>query len=188
MHAHEEHCNCGHHHDHVEGCDCHTHGESCGCHTHGEGCSCGHSHVPIPVPEHLTPLQTEFLVELHQRHYLPIACFSMTSSSAPERMALALEPVFISAPEDTMEQVKLVGGALSTLCDMDLISLDYDCPLEGYDYTEYSTSALYAYFVETVAEAARRPDSAFDTPMLELGSMALTEAGLALIQSLLKCL
>lgn len=63
-HEHDEHCGCGHdhehHHEHDEHCGCghdhehhhHEHDEHCGCghdhehhhHEHGESCGCGHNH------------------------------------------------------------------------------------------------------------------------------------------------
>ena len=159
-HHHHEHCGCGEHH-----------------HEHSEHCGCGHTHAPIPIPEGLTPLQVDFLVGLYQRKYLPIACFSLTNSNDTARYTMALEPVYISAPEDSMEQVKQLGKELLLLESMDLIAIDYDATIQNYAYQEYKTSTLYAYFVKTVAEAAARPAPTFDTPNLELGSMCLTEAG-----------
>jgi hypothetical protein len=58
-----------------------------------------------------------------------------------------------------------------------LISLDYDIPLQDYDYTQYTKSALYSYFKETVNEGKKNPGFLFDTAEIELGSIALTEFG-----------
>lgn len=60
---------------------------------------------------------------------------------------------------------------------MGLLTMDYDILLRGYGYEEYKDSALYAYFCKTVSEGAGKPGFLGDTPMLDLGSMALTEAG-----------
>lgn len=155
-------------------------------HEHDEHCGCGHDHTPVAVPEGLTPLQVDILLALRQRQYLPVACFAFTKQDDDDRYAVALAPVYLGTPKDTMEQVKRLGDQLSGLEEKALISLDYDLPLRGYPYEEYKTSALYAYFVQTVAEAAQREQPAFDTPLLELGSMALTEAGEALVDGLLK--
>ena len=84
-----------------------------------------------------------------------------------------------------MERVKQLGNELSQLEEMGLLTLDYDIPLQNYSYEEYQTSALYAYFTKTVAEAATLPDPTFDTPKLELGSIALTEAGEKIVDDLL---
>ena len=163
-------------------CDCGTHGHHCDQaanphHTHDENCNCGHHHAPIVPPEGLTAIQPDFLLALRQRQCLPIARFCLQSSKDEELFAVALSPVYLSKPDESMEQAKAYGRALAQLEAMDLLTLDYDIPLRHYPYREYHTSELYAYFVQTTAEAALLPDAAFDTPCLELGSMALTEAG-----------
>lgn len=76
-----------------------------------------------------------------------------------------------------MKTVKEAGTFLQKLEDLGLITLDYDMPLKGYSYEEYKTSTLYEYFRATVAEGASRPNFLGDTPVLELGSIALTEEG-----------
>ena len=185
MHQHDEHCACGEHH-HEETCACgnHHHDHTGHHHEHGEHCGCGHTHVPIPTPDGLTSLQVDFLMELRQRQCLPVACFSFAKSDDASRYGVALAPVFLSNPGDTMAQVKQLGNELAQLEDMGLITLDYDIPLQQYAYAEYHTSDLYAYFVRTVQEAAQKPDATFDTPTLELGSMALTDAGHDMVDAL----
>ncbi len=187
MHQHDEHCGCGEHHH------AHEHGENCGCgerhhghhhHEHGENCGCGHDHTPVAVPEGLSPMQVDILLALRQRQCLPVACFTFANSGDDTRRATALAPVYLGTPDDSMEQVKQLGGELIILEDMDLITLDYDLPIRDYPYDEYKNSALYAYFVKTVEEGALRPGAAFDTPELELGSMALTEAGEDMVDAL----
>ena len=84
-----------------------------------------------------------------------------------------------------MEQVKTLGAQLQALEDGGLMTLDYDLPFGGYPYTEYKDSGLYAYFQETVREAAGQNDFLFDTAALELGSMALTEAGIEAVEAML---
>lgn len=152
------------------------HDEHCGC---GCGHDHGHSHpitapsVPVEVTEH----QKDFLHQLGHSGYLPVARFTIMDSREKDYIATALEPVFIRAADDDMAAVKEAGAFLQRLEDMGLLTLDYDIPLDGYGYEEYRDSALYAYFRATVAEAAARPGFLGDTPLLELGSMALTEAG-----------
>ena len=181
MHQHNEHCGCGHtnaehQHEHSEHCGCgHTHAEHQ--HEHSEHCGCGHMHVPMPTPDGLSPVQVDVLLALRQRQCLPVACFTFSKAGDTMRHGVALAPVYLSAADNTMEQVKQLGRELSQLEAMDLLTLDYDIPLQNYPYEEYKTSSLYAYFVQTVAEAAARSDATFDTPGLDLGSMALTDAG-----------
>lgn len=145
------------------------------------GCGCGHDHSPnaiTPVnPDQVADNEKEFLHQLHHRHYLPVARFTMTDSREPAFRSTALAPVFIRDVGDDMATVKEAGVFLKKLEDMGLITLDYDISLESYGYEEYKNSALYAYFGQTVAEGAGKPGFLGNTPELDLGSMALTEAG-----------
>lgn len=147
------------------------------------GCGCGHNHehthgtdIP-PVPTEVTENQRDFLHQLSHSHYLPVARFTIEDSREADFIATALAPVFIRSAADDMETVKEAGVFLQQLEDLGLITLDYDMPLDGYGYEEYKGSSLYEYFRATVAEGASRPGFLGDTPVLELGSMALTEAG-----------
>ena len=166
----EKTCGCGGHHHHE--------------HVHDEHCGCGHNHTPIAAPDGLSPMQADFLMAIHQRSCLPIACFTFAKADDAGRHAVALSPVYMSSPADSMEQVKTVGNELIQLEDMGLLTLDYDIPLKGYAYNEYKNSELYAYFAATVKEAAALPNTAFDTARLDLGSMALTEAGEAMVEKM----
>jgi hypothetical protein len=147
------------------------------------GCGCGHNHehthrTDIPTaPIEMTDNQRDFLHQLSHSHYLPVARFTIEDSREDDFIATALAPVFIRSAADDMETVKEAGAFLQQLEDLGLITLDYDMPLDGYGYEEYKDSSLYEYFRTTVVEGASRPGFLGDTPVLELGSMALTEAG-----------
>ncbi len=149
------------------------------------GCGCGHDHDyehPHKADAHAAPVeatenQKDFLHQLSHHHYLPVARFTLKDSREEDFSSTALAPVYLNLAEDAMEDVKAVGAFLQKLEDLGLITLDYDMPLNKYDYEIYKTSALYTYFCATVAEGANRPDFLGNTPLLELGSMALTEAG-----------
>lgn len=169
-HHHDEHCGCGHEHHH--------HDESCGCghehyHHHDEHCGCGHEHHH--GEESLTAEEERILHTLHHCHYLPIARFTLTSSKEDELFATAMEPVYLVSTDASMEDVKADSAPFASLEEKGLITLDYDIPLTGYDYSVYEQSALYRYFCDTVKENAARPDALFDTPNLELGSVALVK-------------
>ncbi len=151
---------------------------------HGEHCGCGCAHTEPIVPEGLTRMQVDILLALAMRRYLPVACFSLAKEGVDGPNAIALDPVYLSSPDDSMELVKEIGAELVALEEGGLITLDYDLPLKGYPYEEYITSDLYALFVQTVKEATALPDHAYDTPVLELGCMALTEAGEGIVASL----
>lgn len=147
------------------------------------GCGCGHKHAhphqtgDPTVPIEVTENQKDFLHQLAHRHYLPVARFSLKDSREDDFVSTALAPVYISAIEDDMATVKGAGAFLQMLEDIGLITLDYDIPMNKYAYEEYKESALYAYFCATVAEGALKPGFLGDTPVLELGSMTLTDAG-----------
>lgn len=161
-----------------KGCTCHGH-DHADDHVHGAHCGCGHhhhEHVEVKPIEGMTALQQDVMLALHQRRYLPVARFVLTKAGDDEVQSVALAPVYLGSPEDEMDAVKALGAELAALEGADLITLDYDIPLKGYAYAEYKASALYAYFQRTVAEA-RDKAFLFDTAGLELGSMALTEAG-----------
>lgn len=152
---HNEHCGCGcsHDHEHPRGADAHA--------------------APIEVTEN----QKDFLHQLGHNHYLPVARFTIKDSREEDFLSTALAPVFLRSAADDMKTVKEAGAFLQRLEDLGLITLDYDIPLNGYGYEEYKASALYEYFCATVEEAASRPNFLGNTPVLELGSIALTEAG-----------
>ena len=156
---HDEHCGCGCGHDHSHG---HAHLHEADAHT---------------TPVEVTEAQKEFLHQLGHHHYLPVARFTVTDSREEAFIATALAPVFLQAADDDMETLKEAGVFLQALEDLGLITLDYDMPLNKYGYEEYKASALYKYFCTTVAEGASRPGFLGNTPVLDLGSIALTEAG-----------
>lgn len=178
MHQHNEHCDCGEHD--------HGHSHSADHHEHNEHCGCGHTHAPVPTPDGFSPIQVDILLALRQRQCLPIACFNLLKTDDDARHSVALAPVFLSATNDSMEQVKQLGQELSQLEEMDLLTLDYDIPLQNYPYEEYRDSELYAYFVQTVAEAAKRTEATYDKSGLDLGSMALTDAGEEMVDKIIK--
>ena len=142
MHEHQEHCNCG----------CGHHQEHHSLHPHGGG---------------LTEAQTAFLHELEHHHFLPVARFLIESSREDDFSSVALAPVYLRGPEESMEWVKETGAMLLEMEEKGYLALDYDYPLEGYPYTEYRQSDLYAYFCRTIEEAKGRPGFLGDTPVLE---------------------
>ncbi|SBW10498.1 conserved hypothetical protein [uncultured Eubacteriales bacterium] len=150
---------------------------------HDKHCGCCHDHAHTPradalaTPFEVTEHHKDFLHQLGHSHYLPVARFTLEDSRDENFIATALAPVFLRSVADDMETVKEVGVFLQQLEDMGLVTLDYDIPLDGYGYEEYKESALYEYFRATVEEGAAKPGFLGDTPMLDLGSMALTETG-----------
>lgn len=187
---HDRHVTCACDPDHIHGGGCghnHTHKDGCGHeHTHEENCGCGHIHAHLaPQEGSITDAQADVLLAIHQRGYLPITRFALRSSRDGDAYAVALEPVYIADPKEDMDTVKANGALFASLDDLGLITLDYDLRLTGYAYQEYEQSSLYAYFVETVKEASQKPGFVLDIPILELGSVAITDEGREALQSML---
>ena len=141
-------------------------------HSCASDCSC-HSQEPLTISSE----EKSVLLELKQHKQLPISRFIMSSSKEKEANFVCLAPVYIKALDDSMETVKQIGAILSGLENKGLISLNYDIDMQGYDYTQHTNSALFAYFTETVKEAKGKPKFLCDTAEIEFGTMSLTELG-----------
>lgn len=187
-HAHHHHaeggCCGGHGHAHThtdEDCGCggheHEHGSGgcCGGHNHADGCGCGGSSSEGSIK--ITQGEFYMLMILAETPFLPLARFVMNSTKSDELQSIALAPVFLQEIDDTMEHVRVSGEILLALEGKGLVTLDYDQPLKGYTYSEYTNSEIYKSFKDTVAEGAQRGDFLFDTADIELGSFALTMLG-----------
>lgn len=166
-----------------------THKDAC-CHDSGHsdhenthicgGCNCGHHQTEIQITEE----ETEFLKQLAQTPFLPLARFVLKSTKSSHLESVALAPVYLNDKADSMETVKSTAAVLKSLNEKGLITLDYEEPLENGNYLDYSDSALYAFFKETVAQAKDKDGYLFDIPGLELGSIALTYLGQIAIENL----
>lgn len=173
-----EHC-C---HDH----DCHDHdhpeqphqGHGCG------GCGCGGC---SPAEIALDRPQAAFLARFAQTPFLPLTRFLYRSSKEEELESVGLSAVFLEGGED-LAAAKATGALLEGLEELGLITLDYDITLSNFDYSPYEASPLFAQFRAAVAEGAGRPGFLFDTPVLEKGSMALTDLGQAVMEQVLELL
>lgn len=165
------------------GCCCHDssdnntdNGHSC-----GGGCGCGgHQSSEIQISEE----EIEVLKQLAQTPYLPLTRFILKSSKSDHLESVALAPVFLNDRTDSMETVKRMGTVLKALESKELITLDYEEPLENGNYDDYINSSLYAYFKETASHAKEQDGFLFDIPSLELGSIGLTSIGQMAIDQL----
>ena len=185
------------HHDHTyhEGCGCgcgehhgHHHGHE---HAHGCGCGCGEHHHAHSSHQHLGEWDgsLEWLGEqavwllctIRQYGHLPVARFVLRSAEEEELEMTALAPVAVNAADEGMETVKPRAEALQLLADKGLITLDYDIPIADYDYDGYRRSVIFAQLEEAAREAKGREGFLFNVPAMELGSMAIAEAGIALL-------
>jgi hypothetical protein len=144
-----------------------------------EGCCkshtgfCGGCHA---APE-LTAEEKDFLRLLAQAPFLPVCGFLLKSSRSAHFETVALEPVYLTDKRDSIETARKNAAILKRLAEYGAITLDYDIPLQNYDYSVFSESAAYQYFQDTVGEGRENPNFIFDTPALARGSLALTGLG-----------
>ena len=121
------------------------------------------------------------MFELMETPFLPLCRFTMVKAGEEDTVRVtALAPVYFNALDTTMEEAKQIGEALINLEEKGIITLDYDKPLDNYDYNEYKNSDLYKMLQETVAEG--KEGFLCDTAIIETGSMALTAKGRAVIE------
>lgn len=151
---------CGQQHDNENGC------KHDGC-----GRCCGDMNSELVI----TDAEYAFLLQLAQIPFLPIARF-VVKSRDPSRKPAAFAPVYLSASGDSMDTVLETGEVLRGLQEKRLITLDYDQPLQNFDYSLYENSKLYRDF--------RAEQDPGDQVSLECGSLALTPTGQEVLDSL----
>ncbi|QHI73669.1 hypothetical protein [Aminipila terrae] len=170
------------HHGHSCGCSCGGHGHS---HDTEQVQNCGSCHsTKEQGPINLSREELEILLELKEFNYLPISEFIMSNSENHHIEFSSLAPVYIRDLKDTMETVRSIGSILKELEKKGLITLDYDIPLQGYDYTMHTESELYKYFIKTVEEGKNTPGFLCDRGDIEFGSAALTPLGESVVKSI----
>jgi hypothetical protein len=166
---------------------CCSHGRDGGCGKQDKG-QCGNSGGCSGGCQDRTIYITEdeqaFLTVLSQIPFLPLARFVMRSSRSDDAISVALEPVYLSDKNDSLETVKKTGEILQSLEDKYLITLDYDLPLQNGDYTIYEDSGVYQAFCADTQTGITQDGITYDLPVLERGSMALTTLGQDALESL----
>ena len=179
-HTEHEHGCCGgdHEHKHEHGCCGGDHE-----HDHEHGC-CGGDHEHDQEAIEISDIEHQFLMALAEVSFLPVARFVMGSTKSEHLSSVALAPVFIQESEVPMDEVKMLGEGLLHLEEFGLITLDYDQPLDGYDYHVYEQSDVYKEFQKVVLEGSTREDFLFDSGAMEKGSIALTTLGQGAIDQL----
>lgn len=176
-----------HGHHHSCGCGCsgeHTHDQT-NTHEHEQEGSCGGCcSKKEQGPINISKEELEILLELKEYHYLPISEFVMSNSENEHIGFTGLAPVYIKKLDDSMETVKGIVNVLKQLVKKGLISIDYDLPLQGYDYSMHTESELYKYFTKTVEDGKENPDFLCDKAEIGFGSVALTLLGEKAVQSI----
>lgn len=122
------------------------------------------------TPSSLSEEERHLLDLLSQQAFLPIARFLLQNPENPELSFVMAAPVFLETPEDSPEAIRVAGNALLSLRKRQYLTLDYDLPLDGFDYGAWEQSRHYQDF----AFASQSKDA---VPVLERGSAALTLQG-----------
>ncbi len=161
------------HHNHQDPnhkCSCHGSSEVNGCSGNQNRC-CGGKLTANALDDN----EKHFLAHLLERLYLPVAQLVLKSSKESSFTCVTLSPVFIINVSDTMDQIKDFGKMLENLEEKGFITLDYDIPLDNYNYEEYTNSDVFAYFKECVEEGKTKEGFLGDIAIIEKGSIAPTD-------------
>ncbi|MEG1812908.1 MAG: hypothetical protein RR337_06390 [Clostridia bacterium] len=180
-HGEDGHTCAGHHGEDGHSCASH-HGED------GHHCCAGHGGAApgenAPRVITLDGGEAGCLRALAQTPFLPLARFMLSSTKSPDASAIAYAPVAIEQKEDDMAVVATRARALETLCEKGLVTLDYDQPLENFDYAVFRESRAFAALSARAQEGGKREGFLFDTASVEPGSFALTALGQVAIAQL----
>lgn len=147
-------------------------------------CCCSHENHDHNCKVETTDNQKEMLEFINRYLYLPVAKFVISSTKEHDFRVVALDDVFLKSVHQTMEETKQMCKILKELENQNLITIDYDILIDGYNYDEYNQSDIYKYFCKTVEEGKEKPNFLGDTASLEFGSIALTCKAQSYIESL----
>lgn len=120
----------------------------------------------------LSPMEKEILKAVHVARRFPIVRFELHSSQEPGLRSIALNHVYITHPEDSMELVKERSAALEGLRKKGLVCISYALPAYVQsDYQIYYQSKLYELLCHTVMEAQGKEGFLFDFPAMRFGQV-----------------
>ncbi len=157
-----------HNHDH------HEHGACCG-HQHSEkdcneGCCQEHQII-------LTEQEGKFLLDMAATPFLPVVRFVMQISTSHHNQSVALAPVYLTEKNETMAQVKETAEIIANLAQYGLLDIDYDIPLQNFDYAVFEQSVIFAYFLQTIEDGKAQQHFIYDMGIMEQGSISVTALG-----------
>lgn len=122
----------------------------------------------------LSKTEKEMMAAITHAKRFPIVRFELRSSQEPELRSIALNHVYITSPEDSMELVKERAAALESLQKKGLIRISYSLPAYVQsDYQIYYRSGLYELLCHTVMEAQGKEGFLFDFPAMRFGQVFL---------------
>ncbi len=157
---------------------CGTHGPSgCGgsC---GGGCGGGIPQSSNPLEVTISPPEEAFLQKLAQCPFLPVARFLFRAKNPEAQEHMSLEPVFLETGEEDFPLIKGNAHVILSLLQKNIVSVDYDSPLEGSD------PAVYTKALGILQDAVSQNGEEFLPPELVQGSVCLTAVGDLVIEQL----
>ena len=120
----------------------------------------------------LTQTERELLQAVRSARRFPLVRFELRNSEEPELRSIALNHVYITDPEDSMELVKERSAALESLRRRGLVRISYALPAYVQsDYQVYYRSRLYELLCHTVLEAQGKPGFLFNLPAMRFGQV-----------------
>lgn len=120
----------------------------------------------------LTQTERELLQAVRSARRFPLVRFELRNSEEPELRSIALNHVYITDPEDSMELVKERSAALESLRRRGLVRISYALPAYVQsDYQIYYRSRLYELLCHTVLEAQGKPGFLFNLPAMRFGQV-----------------
>lgn len=161
-----------------------------GCHTEENSpcSSCACHSLPEsqknPIEVKISTEEEAFLQKLSQCPFLPVAEYITTSSKSHHLRNVALSPVFLETGKETVPDLNTLGDIILDLEERDIISLDFDTPLDGTDESLFTNSHSFQLLQDTVKEGMNREDFLFDQTHIEYGSVCLTALGEIIIEQL----
>lgn len=137
------------------------------------------------IADSLTELERELLLAVRDCNRFPIGRFELHSTKDDSLVSTALDHVVIESPDDSMEQVKIIGAALASLEEKGLVLLDYDLKVRVVsDYDAIANSDLFAQFCQMAEDAQLHPEFLFDRAELAKGMARITLKGERVARSL----
>ena len=122
----------------------------------------------------LTQTEKEILSAVSHASRFPIVRFELRSSQEPDLRSIALNHVYITRPDDSMELVKERSAALESLRKKGWIKISYSLPAYVQsDYKIYYQSQLYELLCHTVMDAQGKEGFLFDFPAMRFGQVFL---------------
>ncbi|HIS50916.1 MAG TPA: hypothetical protein IAA80_10505 [Candidatus Gallacutalibacter pullistercoris] len=120
----------------------------------------------------LTQTERELLQAVRSARRFPLVRFELRNSEEPGLRSIALNHVYITDPEDSMELVKERSAALESLRRRGLVRISYALPAYVQsDYQVYYRSSLYELLCHTVLEAQGKPGFLFNLPAMRFGQV-----------------